>query len=142
MKREKDLDGSGASPSAGRAPRILHLTLHRKWFDAIATGQKVEEYREPTAYWFKRLIDAFPGGRKVPVRFDEIHFRNGYNPSAPWMRVKWMGMGPGTFEGRPVYAIKLGRILEIKNWSGPAPQARGEASEPQQDPSPSPVVLP
>jgi hypothetical protein len=137
-EKEKDLDGSAtASPSAKRAPRILHLTLHRKWFDAIATGQKVEEYRQPTAYWGNRLLEK-EDGVWIQREFDEIHFRNGYSKGMPWMRVEWKGMKPGTWEGREVMAIQLGKVLEIKNWNGPAAQPRGEApAEPPQD-SPSP----
>lgn len=100
------------------ATRILHLTLHRKWFDAIATGEKKEEYRSPTPYWEKRLLKYEPGvGLYSMVQFDEIHFRNGYAKDAPWMRVKWEGMSDGIFEGEPVFAIGLGKILEIKNWT-------------------------
>ena len=28
--------------------KILHLTLKKKWFDMIASGEKKEEYREMT----------------------------------------------------------------------------------------------
>ena len=34
---------------------ILHMTLYRKWFDAIAAGHKREEYRAATPYWTSRL---------------------------------------------------------------------------------------
>ena len=58
--------------------KVLHLTLHRKWFDAIASGQKREEYIDRTDYWQKRIK-----GHK----HTEIHFRNGYRKDAPFMRV-------------------------------------------------------
>ncbi|MBD5364814.1 MAG: hypothetical protein HDR79_07730 [Bacteroides sp.] len=35
--------------------RILHLVLKRKWWDMIASGEKKEEYRSLTPYWFTRL---------------------------------------------------------------------------------------
>lgn len=96
--------------------KILHLTLHRKWFDAIATGAKKEEYRSTSKYWQARLLN-----EEGPVirEFDEIHFRNGYAKNAPWMRVEWKGMKDGVFLDQDVFAIQLGAILEIKNWSGP-----------------------
>lgn len=37
--------------------KTLHLTLKKKWFDMIASGEKKEEYREIKPYWLKRLMD-------------------------------------------------------------------------------------
>lgn len=85
--------------------RILHLTLKRKWFDLIAAGKKKVEYREMKPYWNKRLSR----------EYDEIHFRNGYSKDCPFMRIEYKGKGEEMFEGKRCYAIKLGRILEIKN---------------------------
>jgi len=34
---------------------ILHLTLKKKWFDMILSGEKKEEYRELKPYWLTRL---------------------------------------------------------------------------------------
>lgn len=34
----------------------LKLTLKKKWFDMIASGEKKEEYREIKPYWIKRFI--------------------------------------------------------------------------------------
>ena len=31
----------------------LHLTLNKKWFDMILSGEKTEEYREIKPYWTK-----------------------------------------------------------------------------------------
>lgn len=63
---------------------ILRLTLKKKWFDLIASGQKTVEYREYKPYWISRLM------RDGALRDDisEVHFRNGYGPSAPLMRVE------------------------------------------------------
>lgn len=36
--------------------KILHLTLKKKWFDMIASGEKKEEYREIKPYWASRLL--------------------------------------------------------------------------------------
>lgn len=36
---------------------ILKLTLKKKWFDMILSGEKVTEYRELKPYWIKRLFD-------------------------------------------------------------------------------------
>lgn len=37
--------------------KTLHLTLKKKWFDMIASGEKKEEYREIKPYWIARFID-------------------------------------------------------------------------------------
>jgi len=87
--------------------RILHLTLIRKWFDAIASGKKKREYRTIKPYWMKRLWQR---------EYDEIWFRNGYSKGMPFMRVKWKGVTTEQFEGKTHYAIILGKILEIKNY--------------------------
>jgi len=89
--------------------RILHLTLHRKWFDEIASGEKTEEYRERNWYWKSRLYTN-DGSPKV---FDEIHFRNGYSLDRPFMITEWKGTRAETD-----YIIDIGHILGIKNWSG------------------------
>jgi len=84
------------------APRILHLNLHRQWFDEIAAGTKRREFRSFTQYWKTRLA-----GRQ----YDVIEFRNGYATNAPRMRVQFRGV---TVRGRGrnrEFVIKLGRIL-------------------------------
>jgi len=84
----------------------LHLTLFKRWFNAIASGEKTEEYRLRTAFWDKRLS---------VKSYDEIQFRNGYAKDAPWMRVECCGITSGEWEGQACYIIKLGKILEIRN---------------------------
>lgn len=37
-------------------PSILYLTLNRKWYDMILSGEKTEEYREIKPYWVNRLL--------------------------------------------------------------------------------------
>lgn len=85
--------------------KILHLTLHRKWFDLIASEQKREEYREIKPYWKTRIENR---------DYDEIHFRNGYGKDRPFMRVGYLGWKFGTWEGRKVYVLQLGKILEVR----------------------------
>ena len=36
--------------------RTLKLTVKRKWFDKILSGEKIEEYREIKPYWVNRLM--------------------------------------------------------------------------------------
>jgi hypothetical protein len=82
---------------------ILHLRLHRDYFDEIAKGRKKREYRDDKPFWRRRLM-----GRK----YAEILFRNGHLRRAPLMRVKCLGIRKG--KGRIV--IRLGKILEVTNY--------------------------
>ena len=93
--------------------KVLHLTLKKKWFDQIASGIKIREFREVKPYWTSRLEGKI---------FDEIHFRNGYSKDAPFMRVEWKGCKQGLVKDFPngdlteQYIIKLGKILYIRGW--------------------------
>ena len=89
---------------------ILHLTLKKKWFDMILSGEKKEEYREIKPYWNKRLkFASFP---------NTIIFKNGYSKSAPTIIVEMSGLSIG--KAKPewsdnwqgdVFVIKLGNII-------------------------------
>ena len=83
--------------------KILHLNLYRKYFDAIANGNKTIEYREKTDYWKKRIE-----GRE----YDIIKFRNGYAKDAPTMLVEYKGYNIGK-----EYELKLGKVTEV-NYGG------------------------
>lgn len=92
-----------------KAPeRVLHLTLKKQWFDMIASGEKIEEYREIKPYWHNRLF-----GKK----FDAIHFRNGYSKGSPSMMVELYGVTTGVgikdwgASEAPVYILQLGAII-------------------------------
>ena len=37
----------------------LQLSLKRQWFEMTKSGEKKEDYRELTIFWFKRLIQDF-----------------------------------------------------------------------------------
>lgn len=107
--------------------KILHLTLKKKWFDLIASGSKIIEYREINDYWRRRLIDNIYVAGATPdfKDFDEIHFRNGYRKEAPFMRVRWVGIisinskyhKPDNSEKLKgmQFAIFIGEILEARN---------------------------
>jgi len=97
--------------------RILHMTLKKHWFELIATGRKKVEYRELKDYWIKRLMR-----NGIFIQFDEIHFKNGYQPNAPFMRVEFIKtivdsgknlkpMNGEDLQGR-FFAIHLGEVLE------------------------------
>jgi hypothetical protein len=88
---------------------ILHLTLRREPFAAIAAKRKHVGYREQQPYERRRLE-----GRN----FDVIKFRNGYSTKAPEMLIEFRGLrrygkGRGAY-----YAILLGPVLKITRWHG------------------------
>lgn len=103
MASRSDTSKSRRSPKA-RAEN-LSLTLHREFFDAIVAGTKKTEYRENKDYWQRRLV-----GRT----YAEVHFRNGYASKAPFMRVQCKGVGKVSRNGKTIFAIRLGKILELK----------------------------
>ena len=93
--------------------KILHLTLKKKWFDMILSGEKREEYREIKPYWMDRLNN---------VSFTHIRFVNGYGKDKPWLLINWRGMYQGKGlclwgapPGKSVYILELGAIVDSGN---------------------------
>jgi len=115
----------------------LELTLQRGPFDRIARGVKRLELREPKEWSYRRLIEFDPSvDAQFPFKFrpyQTVHFRNGYEPDSATMTVEFLGTVLRLFErkGRDQeeFAIRLGKITEIKNWDGPltAERERREA---------------
>lgn len=100
------------SPS-GSAGRVLRLTLKRKWFDMIASGEKREEYREIKDWIISRLHGK---------TYDAVEFSNGYGAHVPKVTVEFLGWGTGTGRakwgatpGKPTIIIRLGAILSRQN---------------------------
>ena len=58
-------------------PKNLQLALKAEYFDAIKSGEKLEEFRLRTPYWEKRLIDTDGS----PAQFDTITLTKGYPKS-------------------------------------------------------------
>lgn len=88
--------------------RVLHLTLKKKWFDMIASGEKKEEYREIKKYWNARLNK----------EYDVVEFRNGYAKDSPRIRFELLsvliGHGRKEWGADPYeryYILKLGNIV-------------------------------
>lgn len=100
--------------------KILHLTLKKKWFDMIASGEKPEEYRELKLYWWTRLVQHGTFEEYEVVQFknyDVIAFKNGYSKNAPQMVIECKGIAISYGNpkwGAPdskVFIIKLGKII-------------------------------
>ncbi|PCJ57326.1 MAG: hypothetical protein COA65_09715 [Rhodospirillaceae bacterium] len=50
--------------------KTLHLNLKRNWYNAVLSGAKVEEYRELTNYWFKRLFGVYLYEKETGVKYN------------------------------------------------------------------------
>lgn len=112
--------------------RTLHLNLKKKWFDMILSGEKTEEYRDITPYWFERLVfehkkvfkyctgydweDGFyneEGVRYIIEQkqsmfgfkpFDTITFSNGYSKNRPQFQIEFKGIEIG--RGNPEWGAE------------------------------------
>lgn len=108
--------------------KVLHLTLRKKWFDMIASGEKKEEYRELKPFWYNRLTSEYWINAGTPtaskhynfLNFDAIKFYNGWAPSEKYknITIEWKGIkvGNGKSEwgaepGKEYFVIKLGEII-------------------------------
>lgn len=100
---------------------VLKLTLEKKWFDLIASGEKKVEFREYKPHWISRLM------RDGVLRddFTEVHFRNGYKSDAPFMRVEMENLTLykkefiAPMNGEEITAYKyfligLGKVLKLR----------------------------
>lgn len=95
--------------------KILHLTLKKKWFDMIKSGEKKEEYREIKPYWINRLA----GPNDDCVQWDVIIFKNGYSGGSPIFSIKCNDVSIST--GKPewgaepnkkYFVFRLGDIIK------------------------------
>lgn len=89
--------------------KVLHLTLEKKWFDMIRSGEKHQEYREIKPCWTKRI---FKGQT-------HILFVNGYGADKPRFKIELnkISTGIGFLDwGAPfdetVYILDLGKIVD------------------------------
>lgn len=104
--------------------KVLHLTLKKKWFDLVASGEKREEYRGITQYWWTRLIDHYDpaDGEMITKSFDVVEFRHAYRKNAPTIICEFeeirIAKSGNTAWGwtEKCFGIKLGKILSIKNY--------------------------
>lgn len=111
---------------------ILHLTIKKKQFDMILSGEKKEEYREVKDYWMKRLAGIQGCGTSYNFtllcnaenkckEYDTIFFKNEYSKKAPTIVIECKGIEikkGKKQQGAPnykVFVIKLGKIIETRN---------------------------
>ena len=106
--------------------KILHLTLKKKWFDMILSGEKKEEYRDFTHYWESRLSHHNPRfSSRTFKSFDIIRFTNGYGKHRPAFDIELrsirIGHGQsdwGAQQGILYNVLELGEITKTYNING------------------------
>lgn len=98
--------------------KVLTLTLKKKWFDMIASGEKKEEYREIKKYWGDRLCNNSYQWLDGFKEFDAVKFTNGYGKNAPSITLECNGIefGNGLIhwgaeKNKEYFIIKLGAII-------------------------------
>lgn len=96
---------------------MLTLPIKKQWFDMIASGEKLEEYRADTPYYDARLAKFTAAGTSWPVIF-----RNGYSKASPLIlclvkprksrgaRAEWGG-DPEAL----CWVLSIVSVLEIRN---------------------------
>ncbi len=84
--------------------RVLQMNSSKECFEEISSGRRRTEFRPVKPFWTSRLEG------KV---YSEIHFRNGYGKTAPFARVEFKGVEVIEKDGEPVYAVALGKVLEV-----------------------------
>ena len=85
------------------------MTLKKKWFDMIKSGEKKEEYREIKPYW----------GRLGKNKYDCVIFKNGYRKDSPKICLEIIAISTGFAKPEwssgdnkeRVYIITLGDIV-------------------------------
>lgn len=102
--------------------KILYLTLKKKWFDMILSGEKKEEYRQIKPFWDKRFIKSSCNGDVVFQKFTHVVFTNGYDSDSPQFKIECKtpryGHGQyawGAYPSDIYFVIDLGNILWTKN---------------------------
>lgn len=67
--------------------KILKLTVHKKAFEVMVTGEKAAEYRNPSKWIMQRLVH----NDGWPKPYYLIQFTNGYGKSRPSFTCKFEG---------------------------------------------------
>lgn len=109
--------------------KTLKLTIKKKLFGMIESGEKTEEYREITQYWIIRLLTDFSpdptqnpirlnGGSYKAIEFDQVQLFNGcyFSERLDNFKIECKGISVGTgrhewgaASGANYFVIKLGK---------------------------------
>lgn len=128
-------------PEQSKEMSILKLTLTKKWFDMVLSGEKPEEYRTVKDYWVRRLTfvrdemewsiwEEFCGDLANPIthhnnveelmdfyearfrKFEYVEFVNGYGDHRPRFVAKFEGIDVGV--GNPAWGAPNVPVFIIK----------------------------
>ena len=106
----------------------LQLTIAEPWFSKIASGEKLEEYREIKDYYRSRFFDGWDkvkaGGlywyneqfEQHPQfkNFDFLILRNGYQSNSPKLTLSNPKIKIG--KGRPEWGAVPGKLYFVITW--------------------------
>lgn len=102
--------------------KTLTLSLKRKWFDLIKSGEKKEEYREIKPFWKKRLRNVVLKTALSTVyegfqRYDRLVFTLGY-PKADDTERRLTFKNPSIRigMGRPEWGAEPGKQYFVIRW--------------------------
>lgn len=68
--------------------KTLYLTVHKKAFEVMITGEKHEEYRKPSKWIISRLFDK----NMQPKKYDVVKITNGYKKDSPYFIAEFHGL--------------------------------------------------
>ena len=97
------------------------LTLKKKWFDMLLSGEKKEEYREIKPYYTSRFNNLWGKQAASGHNLKSIQFKNGYALDSPsFIAGCTMTKGEGKPEwgaepGKCYYIIKIEEIYHAAN---------------------------
>lgn len=94
---------------------MLTLTIKKKWFDMILSGEKKEEYREIKRYYTVRF-EKYLGSYKGYKQTFEVRFRNGYDINSPSFVARcivFRSTGRPEWGAEPEKMYYVLRILEV-----------------------------
>lgn len=94
---------------------MLTLTIKKKWFDMIKSGEKKEEYREQNRYYDSRFDKHFYVDGVLTPNY--IVFRNGYRQDSP--KIKCLcslaqGFGEEKWGAEPNHGYYILEILSVE----------------------------
>ena len=101
----------------------LKLTLKKKPFEVMVTGEKTIEYRCPSRWIESRLYDKDNNKRE----YDFIEFTNGYGYHRPFFKAIYNGFyivdkvdkkysnGLEIYLNKKTYCIKIGKIIRVRS---------------------------
>lgn len=102
--------------------KVLHLTLEKKPFQVMVTGEKNKEFRKDRRWIRSRLL--YPNGHRK--HYDLVKFVNGYGSKRPYFICEYKGFefkdgdyrysnGLGISVDDTDFTINLGKIIETGN---------------------------